>query len=430
VTLVVGDWLVTSGVAHADWGVKVADGAIAEVGPARRLRDRYPDSEVISGGIVAPGFVDSHTHLYGVLAHGIPVDAPNGFWSFLNEFWWPRVEDALTTEMVVAATRLMCAEMLLSGITSFYDIVEAPNTLPGVLLEQRQAVAAAGIRGVLSFEATERVSTRNGLVGLDENTELIETCRREGGLVTGLMSFHTVFTCSEGLIREAFERAESLDVLVHAHVNEGTHEPEWCMANLGMRTFEYYESLGLAGPRFLASQCVQLSESERRIISETEIRCSHMPLSNCEVGGGIAPVPEQLQAGVTMGLGSDSYISDFFEVMRGAFLIHKARLMDPTVMPAATVFRMATEGSAAALGLEVGRLEAGWPADLQVIDMDMATPVTEHNVFDQLVLWRNRSHVTDVMVDGVWRVRNREVIGTDVPMLRAKTAEYAEAMWA
>lgn len=379
-----------------------------------------------------PGLVDAHMHLYGVLAHGIPVgSAPTGFWSFLEDFWWPKVENVLDLPMVVAATEFVVAEALASGVTALYDILEAPFVLPGALLAQREVTDRMGIRATLSFEATERVSRENGKLGLDENTELIEACRSGDGLTTGMMCFHTTFTCSEDLIRDAFERAADLGVLCHAHVNEGIHEPRWCEEHLGMRTLEYYDRLGVASDRFLASQCVQLSDSERRIIADRGVRCAHMPLSNCEVGGGFAPVPEQLAAGVTMGLGTDGYVTDMFEVMRGAFLIHKARLFDPTVMPAKTVFRMATEGGATALGLDrVGRLEPGWAADLAVIDTDLPTPPNDHNLFDQLVLWRNRTHVRDVMVGGVWRVRDKELLGVDRARLRSRVAEQAERLWA
>ena len=198
-----------------------------------------------------------------------------------------------------------------------------------------------------------------------------------------------------------------------------------------MRTIEYYDDLGVAGPGFLASQCVQLSERERALIAETGIRVSHMPLSNCEVGGGIAPVPEMLDSGVIMGLGSDGYINDFYEVMRGAFLLHKARLLDPATMAAERVLHLATEGGATALGFDrVGRLEPGWAADLQVVDATFPTPVTADNLYDQLVLWRNHSHVRDVMVAGTWRVVDHEVQNADRDAMRASVQEQADRLWA
>jgi cytosine/adenosine deaminase-related metal-dependent hydrolase len=436
VTLILGDWLITSvqDPPRSDWGVRVTGGEITETGPTAELRERYPGDEVVeaAGRVIAPGFVDGHMHLYGTLAHGIPVaNAPTDFWSFLDGFWWPNVEDALDHEMITAATEWVAAELLAGGVTTFHDVLEAPFALPDALFAQKEVVDRLGNRAILSFEATERVDATNGQLGLSENARFIEACRNEGNLVSGMMCYHTTFTCSPELIRQAFELACDLDVLCHAHVNEGTHEPQWCLDNKGMRTFEYYDELGVAGPRMLASQCVQLSARERRIIADRGVRCVHMPLSNGEVGGGIAPVPEQLAAGVTMGLGSDGYVTDAFEVMRGAFLIHKARLQDPQVMPACQVFGLATEGSARALGLDrVGRLEPGWAADLQLIDARFPTPPADHNLFDQIVLWRSRQDVTDVMVAGRWRVRDSEVLSVDRERLRARVVEQAERVWA
>lgn len=434
--LVLPTWLITT--PHEppkrDWGVRVIGDRIDAIGPGVDLRAQYSGDEVIdaAGYVLTPGFVNAHTHLYGVLAHGIPLaKAPSDFWAFLADFWWPLVEDALDHEMIAAATDWVCAEMLGSGVTSFYDCLEAPFAIPDALLAQKEVVERRGLRGILSFEATERVSKANGQLGLQENAHFIDQCRREGGLVQGLMCFHTTFTCSADFIRQAFALGDERGVLTHMHCNEGVHEPNYALQHFGMRTLEYYDHLDVTGPHMLASQCVQLSERERAIIAEKGVKVTHMPLSNCEVGGGIAPVPQQLAAGVTLGLGSDGYINDFFEVMRGAFLIHKAAQLNPQVMPAHEVFYLATEGGAKSIGLQqVGRLEPGWAADLQVIDAGFPTPAAEHNLYDQLVLWRSQAHVRDVMVAGQWRVRNREVLGADLGAMRARAHQAAERMWA
>jgi cytosine/adenosine deaminase-related metal-dependent hydrolase len=300
------------------------------------------------------------------------------------------------------------------------------------------------MRAILSFEATQRVSPENGQLGLRENAEFIDHCRGTGSLIYGLMCFHTTFTCSADFIRQAFELAAERGALTHMHCNEGIHEPNYALQHFGARTLEYYDRLGVVGPGMLASQCVQLSERERSLIVEKGVRVTHMPLSNCEVGGGIAPVPQLAAAGVTLGLGSDGYINDFFEVMRGAFLIHKAHQLNPQVMPANLVWYLATEGGAHAIGLErVGRLEPGWAADLQLVDARFPTPAAEHNLYDQLVLWRNHTHVRDVMVAGTWRVRNGipqggtgvpqggtgVLQGADLEAMRARLHENAQRLW-
>lgn len=415
------------------WGVRVVGDVIAAVGPHAALRRDFPEDEIWEAPeqVLAPGFVNAHAHLYGVLAHGLPLDkAPSGFWPFLEDFWWPLVEDRLDHEMIAAATDYVCAELLRSGVTTVYDCLEAPHSLPGCLPAQAEVARARGLRAILSFEATERVSRENGQLGLKENADFIRASRAAGGLVSGLMCFHTTFSCSADFIRQAHALGQELDTLVHMHCSEGVHEPEYALQHFGVRPLEYYDQLGVAGPRMLASQCVQLSENEIRLMAERGVRMTHMPLSNCEVGAGIAPVPELTAAGVTVGLGSDGYVNDFFEVMRGAFLIHKAYRQDPRVMPAGLVWEMATEGGARALGLEkVGRLAPGWQADLQLIALDLPTPPEPHNLYDQLVLWRNHSHVRAVLVAGQVRVRDGVVLDVDWAALRARTRAAARRLW-
>ena len=444
--IVSADWTVTAALdePRRDWAVRVVDGLVSEVGPTDELRSRHRQDDFCHGDgcVLLPGFVNAHVHLYGVLAHGVPdpVKPPADFWGFLDDYWWPLVEDALDQDMIAAAAAWVTTELAAGGTTSFFDILEAPNALPEALLAEREAVARSGLRGVLSFEATERMGAANGQAGLEENIRFIEACRAADGStgaasrISGAMCIHTTFTCGEAFIRQAFEAAEAHEVFCHAHVNEGVHEGLWCTEHHGMRTLEFYERIGAASPRFQASQCVQLSPREIEIIADTGIRVSHMPLSNCEVGGGIAPVPELLERGVTVGLGSDGYLNDMFAVMRGAFLLHRAATLDPGAISAATVLHLATEGAARALGLErVGRLEPGWHADLQFVDLDgprgLPTPVEVHNLLDQLVLWRSADHVRRVMVGGDWIVEDGEVVGADRTALRARTREQAARLW-
>ncbi len=180
----------------------------------------------------------------------------------------------------------------------------------------------------------------------------------------------------------------------------------------------------------LASQCVQIDASEIAVMAETGIKMSHMPLSNCEVGGGIAPLPELVGAGVTAGLGTDGYIIDFFEVMRGAFLIHKASHCDPRVMPANQVWYLATEGGAKAIGLEkVGRLEIGWKADCQLIRANLPTPVEEHNLYEQTLLYCNHNDVQATMVNGQILVKDGNVLNVDMNELRQKSQQAASQLW-
>jgi cytosine/adenosine deaminase-related metal-dependent hydrolase len=246
-----------------------------------------------------------------------------------------------------------------------------------------------------------------------------------------MMCFHTTFTCSANFIKKAYQLARENSVRIHMHVSEGNYEPHFCQNQFGKRPIQYYENLGIASPDMVASQCVQIDKDEIEIMKQRDIKMVHMPLSNCEVGGGVAPVPDLLEAGVTVGLGSDGYIEDFFEVMRGAFLIHKAVRQDPRLMPANKVWQMATEGGALALGFKnVGLIRPGWQADLQLIDTtSLPTPLEDHNLYEQLLLNCNASHVKSVWVAGNMLMQDGKVIDADIETRLARTREAAQALW-
>ncbi len=459
-TIILGQWLLYSADAAParDWGVAIDGGSVVAIGPHADLRAQFPDADLVDAAdcVIVPGLVNAHHHMYGVLAHGIPLDqAPQDFWAFLEEFWWPRLEDALDHEMIQAAVDMACLEMVRSGVTTFYDVLEAPLALPGCLYAEAEVVRRWGLRGVLSFEATQRVSRENGRLGLRENAEFIEACRSDGGLVSGLMCFHTTFTCDADFIRQAFGLGEQNDTLVHFHCSEGRYEPEYCLRHFGMRPVEYYAQLGVLSPRAFASQCVQIDPNEIELLALHGAKVSHMPLSNCEVGGGIAPVPAMLSAGVPVSLGSDGYINNFFALMRGAFLIHKARLEDPQTMPARVVWTMATIYGAYDLdmadqssslssyssltshkelggteGTQIGQLKPGYSADLVLMEADTPTPLSAGNLMDQMLLWRDPANIRSVMCAGRWLMRDREVVGVDEAQIRAKCREAAEKLWA
>ncbi|NMC11570.1 MAG: amidohydrolase family protein [Chloroflexi bacterium] len=433
--IILPEWLITSGLEKPQQkrGIRLCGDKIADIDANEALQRKYPHDEIwlASGQVLSPGFVNSHTHLYGVLAHGIPLhNAPEGFWHFLKDFWWLQVEDRLDHAMIRAAADWQCALMLRSGITSFYDCLEAPNAIPGCLNVIKDVVERHGLRAILSFEATERISANNGQLGLSENEQFIKDCQKFPSLVSGMMCFHTTFTCSADFIRQAFHIANTLDASVHMHCSEGAYEPAYALEHFGMRPIQYYEKLGVLRENMLASQCVHLDNEEIALIAKRGGRVAHMPLSNCEVGGGIAPVPQMIAANITLGLGSDSYIDDFFEVMRGAFLIHKASQQDPRIMPANLVWHLATEGGAKALGLDkVGRIEPGWHADLQLIELDFPTPVEDWNIFDQLLLYGNRFSVKSVFVNGELLVKDGCLLRVNEQEVKETCRIQAQRLW-
>lgn len=431
--IILGNYLVVSAEeVKKDWGLLVEGNQIKDIQPNDALRKMYPDAAVFHGEekIIAPGFVNGHHHMYGALSHGITVkNPPTDFGSFLDDFWWPCVENKITQALAVTSCKMAAVEMIKSGVTAFCDTLEAPYSLPNVLVRIGDAMEEIGLRGILSIEACQRVSDANGTLALKENESFVQLSRKKKGLISGMMSIHTTCTCSPDFIQKAADLSRKHNCLMHMHLCESVYEPSLCRDKYGMGPVHLYEKLGCLGENVLASQGVQLSLEEIKILADYGCKMVHMPLSNCEVGGGIAPVPEMLEAGLPVGLGSDGYINDFFEVMRGAFLLHKAAKQDPGIMPAKTVFRMATDLGAQVLGYNTGKIKAGAPADVIAIHGDLPTPVTEQNIFDQLVLFRRGNDVSDVMVNGKFLMKNRKLLTIDEEKTFHEGREAALKLW-
>jgi cytosine/adenosine deaminase-related metal-dependent hydrolase len=431
-TILKGGFLMTKDGIVPDTGVIVEGNRIVKVGKNAELTAQEGDTVIEAyDRMIAPGFVNGHMHMYGVLSHGITAEAlVTEFSSFLEDYWWPYVENRVDHNLARVTTQWSCVEMIDSGITSFCDVMEAPNALPGVLEVEADVVRKAGLRAFLTFEACQRVSEENGQLGLKENADFVRAHNKPGELVQGMMSVHTLFTGSKEYMKQAKAMADELNCDIHMHLSESVFEPGWTKEHYDQYPVDVYEEIGYMDKNVFASQCVQMQDHELDIMAKRGARAIHMPLSNCEVGGGVAPVSSMLKRGMQGSLGTDGYVNNFFEVMRGAFLIPKAYKQDPMEMPAKAVYDMATWLGAQAMGIpDAGRLEEGCLADIITIDLDTPTPINEHNVYDQLVLFRNPQNVNDVMVDGKFLKRDKKLLTVDAGAIKAELRAKAARFW-
>ena len=404
-----------------------------------RVADVVPWEQIPAGStvvdrsraIVHPGFVNAHEHQYGLLSHGIPqVGKVVDFDSFLRAYWWPAIEDRIRKEQVLITSQASMAEMIRSGITAFCDCLEGPLTESDTLIAQGEAIEAAGMRAIVSLECSERVDEANGARCLEMNAEAVDHFAARGGLVLGAICTHTTFTCPERMIARAAELAAERGAILQFHLSESKCEGEWTAAHLGRTPVSIYESAGALGPDTLAAQVVKTTPAELEVLLAHGVKTAHLPISNCEVGGGVAPVPRMLEMGFRTALGTDGYINDFYQVMRAACLIHKAWAENTVVMPAREVFRMATANGADALHLSgVGTLEPGMQADLVVYEDAQFTPVERHNIFDQLVIFGNSNNVRDVYVAGRAILEDDILTTIDEERAFAELRACADAFW-
>ncbi|RKX72953.1 MAG: hypothetical protein DRP60_12805 [Spirochaetes bacterium] len=280
---------------------------------------------------------------------------------------------------------------------------------------EAEALDDIGIKAILSFEASERINTENGLLAIEENRSFY-TKYKNHPLISGMICLHTTFTCSKDFICRAIDASNETGAGIQMHLSESRYEPELCMKNHNKLPVDLYEELGYFKEPILAAQGVKLAEKEIDTLVRHGVPLVHLPLSNCEVGGGFAPVPIMLDKGLIVSLGTDGYINNFFEVMRGAFLLHKANLENPEIMPAETVFKMATSHGASSMRLEnSGKLKKGNAADIITIKPELPTPLNKDNLFTQLILYCNPENVKNVFVNGHQLKAEGALVGTNLP---------------
>ncbi|MEM3653108.1 MAG: amidohydrolase [Candidatus Bathyarchaeia archaeon] len=437
VTLIMNGFLITMDEKNPvikDGAIYFEDERILEVGISDELKRKYPSAETINAKnkIIMPGLISSHSHLYGILAHGIPFKGEvESFIEILEKLWWPYVEDKMNKGLIYKAALASSLEMIRSGTTCTVDILEAPYAIPGALEVEAKALKETGMRAILSFEATERISKENGKMGIKENLNFIKNWNHKDELIKGMFCTHTTFTCSEEMLKEVRELANNYNAGIHIHLEEGAFETMYSIVKYRKLPVEFYEKIGFLGPDVLASQCVHIKPKEIQIFKKYDVKVAHMPLSNLEVAGGIAPIPQMLDSGLTIGLGTDGYIVDMFEVMRSAFLIHKGYLQNALVMPALTVLKMATINGAKAIRMEkdIGSITPGKKADIIIVDPRLPTPITTSNFYDQLVVYCDGNFVNTVIINGKTIMKDKKFVLIDEEKVIEDCRKAALELW-
>ena len=414
-------------VLRPDLSVERADVRVADDGRIDAVGDLDPreDEQTLDAtdALVTPGLVNAHGHAAMTLLRGYADDKPLDAW--LQEDIWP-VEAELEPEDIAAGARLACAEMIRSGTTGFADMYFEVDALV-------ESVAAAGLRarvgyGIVTVGKDESAAREEFETGLAVAERLDGAA--DGRVRTAVMP-HAPHTVDTAYLAEFAPRIRDADVPVHFHFNETPAYIEEVQAETGERPGAYADEFGLLDDAWVA-HAVHLSDAEIDLLAERDVAVAHCPAANMKLASGIAPVERLRGAGVTVGLGTDGAASnnslDMFEEMRDAAMAGKIAADDASAVPAEAAVEMATAGSAEAIGLPGGRIEAGAPADLAVVDLSSAHLTPEHDLVSHLVYAANGSDVRHTVCDGQVLMRDRELLTLDERAVRREAEERARAL--
>jgi len=365
------------------------------------------------GGIIIPGLVNTHTHLPMSLFRGLADDLPLFTW--LNEYIFPAEAKHINPESVRLGTLLSCAEMLLSGTTTCCDGYFYEDRVAGAVNEIGMRAVLG--QGVIDFPAP---GVPDPADNINTAKAFIEKCWGLSDLIIPSIFCHSPYACSEETLMQAKALADSKGLIFQIHAAETKDEYISSQTKNQKTPVNYLDTIGIVDPNTLLVHAVWLDDDDIDVIATRRAKISHNPESNMKLASGIAPVPRLLNAGATVGLGTDGCASnndlDLFKEMDTAAKLHKVNALDPTLMDADTVLKMATIEGARTIGLDlaIGSLEVGKQADVVVIDVGRPHLVPIYNPVSHIVYAAQGSDVRDVIVGGRLLVKDRRLLSVDL----------------
>ena len=366
------------------------------------------------GKIVLPGLINTHVHLSQQLGRGIADDVDLLTW--LRERVWP-YESNFDYESSLISSTACCVEMIKSGVTTF---LEAGGQYVEAMAE---AVKNTGIRAALSKSVMDE--------GIGLPTNWIKTADEEiqvqkelfdkynntaDGRIKIWFGLRTIFNNSDDLIIKTKKIADELNTGIHMHIAEIAAENDYVKTNRGNSTVEHLHKLGALGPNLLAVHTVWLTDREIDLFRLYDVKVSHNPAAAMKVVLGFARIPEMLEKGLSVSIGTDGAPSnnrmDMMREMYLTSLIHKGRTLNPKVVPAEQVLEMATINGAkcALLEREIGSLEVGKKADLIILNPNTIHSLPLHDPIANIVYTMSSENVESTMCNGKWLMKNREIL--------------------
>jgi 5-methylthioadenosine/S-adenosylhomocysteine deaminase len=405
--------------------LRIEGGRFVHVGPGAPREG----ATIVDGHRFAavPGFVNTHAHVAMAPMRGIADDRDLA--GFLEVLF---AVDARRTEAdVEAGARAGIAEMLLSGTTSFLDLYYFEDAIA-------RAAASLGIRGFLGWAVLDPELTTQKGRPLD-NADAFIGRWKDHPLVSPLVAPQGVYVCNAETWRGAREIAERHRTLCHYHLSETRREVSDHLAKTGQRPVDWLEAIGFLGPGQVAAHAVWLTGHEIDLLATRKVGVAHCASSNLKLAsGGVAPIVELRRAGATVGVGTDSVVSNnslsMLREMHLAGLVQKNHRWDAAALSAQELLDLATIEGARMLGRgdDLGSIEVGKRADLSLVRLDHPTllPARPDAIVSHLAYSASDEAIDSVYVAGAAVVQGRRLVSGNWSEIRTAAEAAATSLWA
>ena len=417
-----------------DGAVYVENGRIVAVGPSTAVESAHPGAARVlegAGRVVLPGFVSTHNHVGYTFFRGRAEDIGLGC---VAGQYFPMATVA-TREERLAVGSLTYAELLKSGVTTTFETEEEADVFAPFVesLGVRSFIGVSTCDADIDAMAKDEYRYDAALRGaqLGQAIEFAEEWHgRADGRIRAAMTPNMTISSSPELLRASREAADRLGLRTSIHLGWGEYEVEVIRRLHGKSPFEFVRDTGLLAADTVCAHCYVVGDFDPDVLAATKASVAHCPLMNA-VRGHIAPIVEYRSRGIPVTLAIDNMFADHFEVLRACVNMARIKTGDPTVMQSPEVLRLATMAGAEALGLgaEVGSIEPGKRADLQMLDYRQFGLTPNLDPVRNLVYHAHSKDVELVMVDGRILVEDFELVTADARALIDNAAAAAEAAW-
>ncbi len=413
--------------------VVIENDLIKEVG--KNIKSKYKADKVIdaTGKTVIPGFVCAHHHYYSGLSRAMLISAgpQTDLIQILKEWWW-RLDRALDEESLYYSSLICSLDAIKNGTTTCIDHHESPNCINGSLSALAKGMEEVGVRGIVAYGITDRnygmKEIKDGVAEGIRFTKEVDSrkARKENVLCEAMVGGHAPFTIPQEGLEMLADSAKQTGRGMHLHVAEGEYDEVWSHHFYNMDIMDRLDKVGLLDEKTLLVHGIYLNEHEIELMNERGCFIAHNPRSNMNNQVGINMNLPKMK---NLVMGTDGCGSNMFEECKIAFFKNRDAKLPYWPGDYLNAVTRANEFVEKYHDGKYGRIEAGYKADIDILDYQNPTPLLKENAAGHFIWGMSSNCVESVFVNGKLLYENHKFNGIDEKEIYAKAAQVAEKLW-
>ncbi len=418
-------------------GAVIIDGeVIQEVGTLSALKAKYPTAEFVDahGGIIMPGLINAHTHIYSGLARGLSIagNNPTNFLEVLEGTWW-NIDRHLTMDGTRACAYATVLDSIRNGVTTIVDHHASFCEIPGTLFAIKDVCKEVGIRANLCYEVSERDGMEKCRQAIQENVDFSRWAAAEqDDMISAMFGGHALFTISDKTFEQMVDANNGLTGF-HIHVSEGLNDVYDALNQHHCLPIERLDRIGgILGEKTMLGHCIHLTDKELDTIKATGTMVVNNPESNMANAVGCSPVLKMFEKGIHVCMGTDAYTHDMLESLKAFLTIQRHNTALPNVgwcEGTTMLFQNNAKMMAKYCKKPLGVLKPGAAADVIVMDYKPFTPISEENIDGHILFGMMGKNCRTTIINGKVVYQDRQFVHIDEDAINAWTMEQSKKLW-